>query len=198
MIVIKFRHVTTTSAFGKLLDPRGQPGGPRGNEVDFALVSVLPSQLRVERVELMQNKLFLVGKTGKMKDKENFGPDSLAKLPLIYREQGSATRQAMERYIRSHGITLQRSMELMSNEAVEQAVIAGLGYSIMPLIGLKNELLNKELEILPLEGLPITTHWNLIWLKGKSQRPIAAAYLEYLNAHKEEVIKENFGWYEQY
>ena len=31
------------------------------NEVDFSLVSVLPQHLQVEKVELMQNKLFLVG-----------------------------------------------------------------------------------------------------------------------------------------
>lgn len=34
-------------------------------------------------------------------------------------------------------------MELTSNEAVKQAVIAGLGASITPIIGLKNELQNK-------------------------------------------------------
>jgi DNA-binding transcriptional LysR family regulator len=48
-------------------------------------------------------------------------------------------------------------MELTSNEAVKQAVIAGLGCSIMPLIGIKNELLNKELQIIPFKGLPIKT-----------------------------------------
>jgi DNA-binding transcriptional LysR family regulator len=53
-------------------------------------------------------------------------------------------------------------MELTSNEA-KQAVIAGLGCSIMPLI--ENELLNKELQIIPFKGLPIKTTWSLIWLR---------------------------------
>ena len=56
-------------------------------------------------------------------------------------------------------------MELTSNEAVKQAVLAGLGYSIMPLIGIKNELHNKQLSIYPIKGLPIKTTWSLIWLK---------------------------------
>ena len=60
-----------------------------------------------------------------------------------------------------------KKIELTSNEAVKQAVLAGLGYSIMPLIGIKNELSNQDLEIIPLKGLPIITHWNLIWLKEK-------------------------------
>jgi DNA-binding transcriptional LysR family regulator len=56
-------------------------------------------------------------------------------------------------------------MELTSNEAVKQALLAGLGYSIMPLIGIRNELQQQELQIIPVKGLPITTSWSLIWLK---------------------------------
>jgi len=40
--------------------------------------------------------------------------------------------------------------------------MAGLGYSIMPLIGIKNELSNNELRIIPMKGLPITTNRSLI------------------------------------
>jgi len=43
-------------------------------------------------------------------------------------------------------------MQLTSNEAVKQAVIAGLGYSIMPLIGAKNELETRDLQIIPVAG----------------------------------------------
>jgi DNA-binding transcriptional LysR family regulator len=38
---------------------------------------------------------------------------------------------------------------------VKQAVMAGLGCSIMPLIGVKNELNNGSLQIVPVKGLPI-------------------------------------------
>ena len=51
-------------------------------------------------------------------------------------------------------------MELTSNEAVKQAVFSGLGCSIMPIIGIRNELKNKELQIVPVKGLPISTNGN--------------------------------------
>jgi hypothetical protein len=89
-------------------------------------------------------------------------------------------------------------MELTSNEAVKQAVIAGLGCSIMPLIGIKNELQNEELQIVPVEGFPITTVWNLIWLKGKNHSPVASAFLNYLKKEKTTIISEKFDWFEQY
>ncbi len=85
-------------------------------------------------------------------------------------------------------------MELTSNEAVKQAVLSGLGCSIMPLIGIKNELKNGDLQIIPVKGLPIITTWNLIWLKSKKLSPAAVAILDFLNKEKEAIIQEKFVW----
>lgn len=168
------------------------------NEVDFALVSVLPTDLAIEKVELMQNKLYLVGnKEHKQKRKLN-DKSILEDLPLIYRESGSGTRHVMERYIEQNSLPVKKKMELATNEAVKQAVIAGLGYSIMPLIGLKNELLNGDVQIIPVKGFPITSTWHLIWLKGKNLSPAASAFLKYIQDEKDKIIKEKFDWFEKY
>ncbi len=89
-------------------------------------------------------------------------------------------------------------MELTSNEAVKQAVIAGLGYSIMPLIGIKSELNKGDLQIIPLKGFPIKSVWNLICLKNKKKSPAANAFLNYIKKEKGKIIKEKFDWFEQY
>ncbi len=168
------------------------------NEVDFSMVSVLPNDLTIEKVELMQNKLYLVGNR-EHKQKKKINDNSIFEaLPLIYREEGSGTRYVMEKYISQNSVPVRKKMELTSNEAVKQAVIAGLGYSIMPLIGLKNELLNGDLHIIPVKGFPITSTWNLIWLKGKNHSPAAAAFLNYIKTEKENIIKERFDWFEKY
>ncbi|MEH6770336.1 LysR substrate-binding domain-containing protein [Maribacter arcticus] len=168
------------------------------NKVDFVIVSVLPKKLNIERVELMPNKLSLIaGKRGLNKarlTKKNIFEQS----PLIYREMGSATRVAMEQFIIKNKFDVRKKIELTSNEAVKQAVIAGLGVSIMPIIGLKNELMNKSAQIIPVKGLPIITKWNLIWLKSKKLSPTAKAFLEYLKSEKEQEIKANFNWTEAY
>jgi DNA-binding transcriptional LysR family regulator len=168
------------------------------NKVDFALVSVLPENLNYEKVELMQNNLYVIGNCNKKFNKKIYDKSILDELPLIYREQGSGTRFTMEKFIESRKLPVRKKMELNSNEAVKQAVIAGLGYSIMPLIGIKNELLQNELQIIPVKGFPIKSVWNLIWLKQKSLLPIAEAYVKYLKKEKSRIIKENFDWYELY
>jgi DNA-binding transcriptional LysR family regulator len=168
------------------------------NEVDFALVSILPEKLNIEKMDLLQNKLYLVG-NGQQKFKKGISAKEIFKdLPLIFREKGSGTRQTMESFFVKHNIEVLQKMELTSNEAVKQALIAGLGYSIMPLIGIKNELHADELQIIPIKGLPIKTTWSLIWLKGKKHSPLSLAFMDYLKKEKSKIVKEKFNWYEQH
>ena len=168
------------------------------NQVDFALVSVLPKKLKIKKIELMQNRLFLLGNSQLTLKKQNDKKNLLENISLIYREQGSATRNAMEKFISTNGFSVQKKIELSSNEAVKQAVISGLGCSIMPLIGVKNELKNNDLQIIPVQGLPIITTWNLIWLQSKKLSPVASAYLDFINSKKEEIINEKFSWIDFY
>jgi len=168
------------------------------NLVDFALVSVIPDNLKINSVELMQNKLFLIGGRDCVPTSKNILKKEIAKLPMLYREFGSATRAAMENYIKSQGLPNVKRLELTSNEAVKQAIIAGLGYSIMPLIGVKNELETGDIKIIKAKGLPIITNWNLIWLKSKRLTPVAEAYVEYLKSNCQRVIKTSFDWFEKY
>lgn len=168
------------------------------NDVDFALVSILPSHLNVEKLDLLRNKLFLVG-SSKLKSKKGAAiKDVFKDLPLIFREKGSGTRQIMERFIDRNKLPVSKKMELTSNEAVKQALLADLGYSVMPLIGIRNELYNNELQIIPVKGLPITTTWSLIWLKTKRHSPVALSFLEYLKREKAQIVMDKFSWSEQY
>jgi DNA-binding transcriptional LysR family regulator len=164
------------------------------NAVDFALVSVLPKKLKVDKVTLMQNKLFFVASKALQLNKGISKKRLFETYPLIYREQGSATRNAMETFISKNKFSVVKKMELTSNEAVKQAVIAGLGCSIMPLIGIRNELQNNDLQIVPVKGLPINTSWNLIWLKSKRLSPVAQAYLNFISVEKEPIIEDKFRW----
>jgi DNA-binding transcriptional LysR family regulator len=167
----------------------------QNNDVDFALVSILPESLKVEKIDLMQNKLFFVANNEF--DPKGTKPGAIFnETSLVFRENGSGTRQTMERFIVQNSIEVQKKMELTSNEAVKQAILAGLGCSIMPLIGIQKEIQNNDLQIIPIKGLPIKTSWSLIWLKGKKHSPAASAYLAYLEAEKNTIINTHFSWYE--
>lgn len=164
------------------------------NEIDFALVSLLPEKLQVEKMEMMDNHLYLVGGVQRKFPHQASLPEILKDSPFIFREQGSATRLLSEKFFLSRGIPVEKKMELTSNEAVKQAVIAGLGCSIMPIIGIRNEIILGELQIISNPSFPLTTTWNLVWPKQKKHGVISSALLTYLEARKDEIIKEKFSW----
>jgi DNA-binding transcriptional LysR family regulator len=163
------------------------------NEIDFALVSVVP-EMNIQSIPLMENQLVLVANRSFKKPKRPLSLDEIQQLPLIYRELGSGSRHMMERFLEQQNITITKKIELTSNEAAKQAIIAGLGCSIMPIIGIKNELYNGDLQIIPAEGLPQFSQWNLIWLKSKNLSPTAEAFKNYLLENKSEIIATHFGW----
>jgi DNA-binding transcriptional LysR family regulator len=159
------------------------------NRTDFALISILPDDMLLEKIELMKNYLFLIGP--QLKDDKKF---ELNNSLFLFREEGSATKKAMVDYLNKIDVTYSKKIELVSNEAVKQSILAGLGYSIMPIIGLKNELLNKSLRIICAPNLPIVTNWNLVYNKGKKLNPATLAFIEHINSSKAQIIEEYFSW----
>ena len=166
------------------------------NDTDFALVSVIPKGLKLDKIELMDNKLFLVGNYNEKAKIEK--PKDLENVNLLYREEGSATRFAMESYLNENKIQVKNSMELASNEAIKQAVFADLGFSLMPIIGLHGALEHQKVKVFPLEDLPMVTKWNIVSLSDKKVSPAHQAYTNFLLEHKDELVKENFGWISAY
>jgi DNA-binding transcriptional LysR family regulator len=159
-------------------------------EIDFALISDDPENIRFEKFDLIKNELFLVGNSAT--NLTSLSDKDFSDTTFLFREEGSRTRLVMEHFISKNKIKIKKKIELTSNEAVKQAVIAGLGVSIMPLIGMRNELESGLLKIIPKKGLPVQTTWRLIWLKEKKLSPIAESYLAYLEKEKEHIMNKLF------
>ncbi|NRB47512.1 MAG: LysR family transcriptional regulator [Saprospiraceae bacterium] len=163
------------------------------NSIDFAMISVLPDNLVLEHVPLIDNELHLVASAKYPGLPKRMTPKQLENYPLIFREDGSATRAAMKHFLNQNQIQVKRSMQLVSNEAVKQGVRAGLGLSIMPLIGVRTELMLHNIKIIPMRGLPIRSQWKLAYSSGKQLSPASLALLKYINENKEMISEEHFG-----
>ena len=169
------------------------------NEVDFSLVTVSPKHLDLFEEPLMTNKLYLVAASGNSLNNANIeGKSIFNRVPLIYREEGSGTRFTMQQFFAKEAIKPEVKLELTTNEAIKQAVVADIGMSIVSLLSIKNELSQNELKIIPVKGLPLESQWKLIWLKKKNLSPVALAFLDYVKQEKEKVYNDFFKWMEQY
>lgn len=151
------------------------------NRIDLAIMGQVPEGLGLEATRFMDNPLVviappdhpLVGKTG-------ITVESLAAEPFLVREAGSGTRGAMERFFAAKGQEINSSMEMSSNEAIKQAVQAGLGLGILSLQTLEMELALKRLAVLEIKGFPIMRHWYIVHRADKRLSPAAQAFKSFL------------------
>lgn len=166
------------------------------DEADMAVVSILPDDLEVESLPIMDNPLVVVA-SPQLEVPETTAPlplAALAELPIILREPGSGTRIVMLDLFGRHGLSPRIPYEFDTNEAIKQAVMAGLGVSVISRLSLKNELRHGALREIPVEGFPLTTRWRLIWMKRKRLSPAARSFLAFLEANREAIMTRQFGW----
>ena len=169
------------------------------NLVDFSLVTVSPQHLKVHQQAIMENKLYLVSAyNSRHISKSKLNINQLNDLPLIFREEGSGTRFTMQEFFKDLNIRPKIQLELSTHEAIVQAVVSDIGVSIVSLLGIKNELEQKDLKIIPVKGLPLISEWKLIWLQSKTLSPVALAFLSYVRHHQQDIYHNYFSWQDKY
>lgn len=97
------------------------------------------------------------------------------------REPGSGTRMAVEWLFQKHDIKINMRMELGSNEAIKQAVVGGLGVSVLSRHTLALDAAMGQLATLDVEDFPIERQWYTVRLMGKQLTIVAKTFLEYLH-----------------
>ncbi len=149
------------------------------NRVDLVLMGQAPEQADVEAEPFMENPLVLVAPPEHpLAERDVIPLKRLEEEVFVMREPGSGTRQAMERFFDQRGIRIRHGMQMTRNEAVKQAVRAGLGLSVVSLHTIELELATGKLVVLQAEGFPIQRQWYLVYRRGKRLSPAARAFRE--------------------
>lgn len=113
--------------------------------------------------------------------------EELSQEPFVVREKGSATRAVVEAYLKEHKATslLQFNVcsELGSSEAIKEAVIAGLGVSILSVHAIKRELQRKLLLEIMLTGCNIERDFYLIRQKQLDLKPFHKLFIDFIKKY---------------
>ncbi len=153
----------------------------QSNELDLALMGQPPEQLDLDAEAFMDNPLVVIAPPDHPLVRERQIPlERLAQETFVIREPGSGTRAAMERYFAERGVKLQTGMQMTRNEAIKQAVRAGLGLSLVSGLTIELELETGRLAVLDVAGFPLRRRWYLVHRQGKRLSPAAAAFREFL------------------
>jgi DNA-binding transcriptional LysR family regulator len=108
---------------------------------------------------------------------------------FVVREQGSGTRTAMQRFFEEHSLSITSSMEMNENEAIKQAVQAGMGLAVVSIHTIELELETNRLVILDVEDFPIMRHWYLVHRKEKRLSPITQAFKDFVLSEGRNLIR---------
>lgn len=161
------------------------------NEDDLYLFADRPELEEVVAQELLANPLVVLARDDHPLAREKrIAFARLAEEPFLIREEGSGTRRATVELFRRHGLAPKVRMELGTNEAVKEAILAGLGVSIMArhTYGLDPE--SSRYVCLDVEGFPLENHWYLAYPSGKQLSAAALAFLDFARAEAKELASD--------
>ena len=147
---------------------------------DLYLLGTPPDEIDVVATPIMDNPIVVLAAPGHpLAGETRVSLKRLAHEPWIMREAGSGTRKAIERLFHDHGLEIRPRLELGSNEAIKQAILAGLGISALSCHAL---VLHQpdQFAVINAEGFPIQRHWYAVYPAGRQISVVARAFLEFL------------------
>ncbi|MES1980852.1 MAG: LysR family transcriptional regulator [Pseudomonadota bacterium] len=151
------------------------------NQDDLYILGQPPEDVDIVAEAFLENLLVVIAPADHILAKKKKIPlERLASEPFLLREPGSGTRIATERVFAELGLKLKMRMELGSNEAIKQAVIGGLGISVLSRHTLESDMPSKQYVVLDAQGFPIRRHWYFAYPAGKQLSIIARTFADYL------------------
>lgn len=150
-------------------------------EVELSIMGRPPRELATRSEAFAAPPLVFVGPPGHpLLRTPQAQVSALATYAFIAREHGSGTRDAMEAFFAEHRHAPRIAMEMSSNETIKQAVIAGIGLSVLSLHTVGLELRNGLLAVLDIAGAPVMRTWNVVHLGSKVLSPAAEAFRNFM------------------
>ncbi|MBA4396332.1 MAG: hypothetical protein C0394_02950 [Syntrophus sp. (in: bacteria)] len=137
-------------------------------EKELGIIGKRPSRGKLEAEPLWQDRLVLTVPAGhRWVGKPSVSLPEVMEEPFIVREKGSGTREILERYLKEQANTdlsnFRITAEFGSSEAVKEAILAGLGVSILSIRAMTRELKLQLLKEVPVEDWRIERSFYLIW-----------------------------------
>ncbi|MDI5892625.1 LysR family transcriptional regulator [Halomonas rhizosphaerae] len=113
--------------------------------------------------------------------------EDFARHYVLMREPGSGVRSAFEELAADQDVRLQHAIELGTNEAVKQGVMAQLGVSVLPRLAVRLEVEAGLLAPLALPGFPLRHSWCTVHPRERFPTPVTELFLRFVREHLSEL-----------
>lgn len=116
--------------------------------------------------------------------------ERVAAEPFLMREPGSGTRLLAMKVFEQHGLRPKIRLELSDDEAIKEAILAGLGVAIMSRFTLGLEPEPSRLVCLDVDGFPLENHWHFAYPVGKQLSATARAFMDFARLEAKALVMQ--------
>ena len=158
-------------------------------EVEIGCIGKSPQNAKLAGQPVWHDRLILVvAADHRWAKKGSVSVSELMAEPFVLREKGSATRDVFELYMKEQKAVRLADFnicgELGSSEAIKEAVLAGLGVSVLSAHAVARELASGMLLEIPLASCRIERRFYLICLKSFEPRAHHKVFFDFLKHYK--------------
>jgi DNA-binding transcriptional LysR family regulator len=158
----------------------------KGGIIDLGLVEGDVSKYKLTMEKLISDELTLIISSKHPWAKlTEVSMIEILKVPFVFREEGSGTRQVIESYFQKGGLSAQSmniSSILGSNEAIKEAVESGIGVSILSRWAVRKELRYGTLKALKFKEFPMTRDFSLLFNRNSVSTYSVDTFLSFLKS----------------
>jgi len=150
----------------------------KNHNADIVIMGEPPKNIPLISHAFMKNPLIAIAHPkNELLTKNKVTIKDLAKETLLTREVGSGTRITIERFT---GLNFNSDIQINSNEAIVEAVQAGLGIGFVSMHSVNLQLKNQIIKQLNVELFPIVRQWHIVHHAEAELSPIARRFKKFV------------------
>ncbi len=154
--------------------------------VEVAVIGAPPASRALAARVLMPDELVIVVPAGHAwATRKTVSLDELRREPMVVRERGSGSRQAIEHVLSEANVSLAAFRivgEMGSTQAIKQAVRAGVGISLISRRAVEDECRAGLVACVKVKDLKVTRSFHLVTHKDRTRSPLAQAFVDFLES----------------
>jgi DNA-binding transcriptional LysR family regulator len=154
--------------------------------VEVGVVGARPAARALEAKELMPDELVVVVPASHpWATRRTTTLGDLQKEPMVVRERGSGSREAVEHALQEAGVSLANLRlvgEMGSTQAVKQAVRAGVGIALISKRAVEDECRAGLLACVKVKDLRVARAFYLVTHRDRTRSPLAQAFVEFIES----------------
>ena len=150
----------------------------KNHNADIVIMGEPPKNIPLISHAFMKNPLIAIAHPkNELLTKNKVTIKDLSKETLLTREVGSGTRITIERFT---GLNFNSEIQINSNEAIVEAVQAGLGIGFVSMHSVNLQLKNQIIKQLNVEPFPIVRQWHIVHHAEAELSPIARRFKKFV------------------